>query len=71
MTVLNEIDRFHLALDVIARVEGLRDEATAAARLHFHTMLAEHHDHIRAHGDDMPAIRNWRWPSVSPAAAES
>jgi xylulose-5-phosphate/fructose-6-phosphate phosphoketolase len=64
MTVLNEIDRFHLALDVIARVPSLRDDPAAAeVAAMFRRKLAEHHDYIRAHGEDMPEVRDWRWPS--------
>jgi len=64
MTVLNEIDRFHLALDVIARVPTLRDDPTAAAAAtHFRRALADHHAYIRTNGEDMPEVRNWRWPS--------
>jgi len=62
MTVLNEIDRFHLALDVIARVPRLRESPAAErAAEWFREALARHHDYIRAHGDDMPEIRDWRW----------
>ena len=62
MTVLNDLDRFHLALDVIARVPGLRDDpAAAAAAERFHAQLAEHRRYIVEHGDDMPEIRDWRW----------
>jgi xylulose-5-phosphate/fructose-6-phosphate phosphoketolase len=63
MTVLNDLDRFHLVRDVIAHVPGLaqredgvRTEAFCAAK------LAEHHAYIRAHGEDMPEVREWRWP---------
>jgi xylulose-5-phosphate/fructose-6-phosphate phosphoketolase len=64
MTVLNEIDRFHLALDVIARVPGLVDDPTAAsAAVEFRQALEHHHNYIRAHGDDMPEVREWRWQS--------
>ncbi len=62
MTVMNEIDRFHLVLDVIARVPGLKDDPAAQAAAEFcRGKLAEHFDYIRAHGEDMPEIRNWRW----------
>jgi xylulose-5-phosphate/fructose-6-phosphate phosphoketolase len=63
MTVLNDMDRFHLALDVIARVPRLRNHpaATAAADL-FREKLVEHRAYVTEHGDDMPEIRNWRWP---------
>jgi xylulose-5-phosphate/fructose-6-phosphate phosphoketolase len=63
MTVLNDMDRFHLALDVIARVPRLRNDAAAstAAEL-FRSRLIAHHDYVIEHGDDMPEVRDWRWP---------
>ncbi len=62
MTVVNEIDRFHLVLDVIARVPGLAAApAGAAAAAYCHARLAEHHEYVRAHGEDMPDVRDWRW----------
>ena len=64
MTVLNDLDRFHLVLDVIARVPGLAAEADAVrAAAHCHAMLARHHAYVREHGDDMPEVRDWRWPA--------
>jgi len=62
MTVLNEMDRFHLALDVIARVPRLRNHAAAsvAADL-FRSRLLEHRAYVNEYGDDMPEIRDWRW----------
>ena len=64
MTVLNDLDRFHLVLDVIARVPGLAAEARAAALAeHCRTKLREHARYIRLHGEDMPEIRDWRWPA--------
>jgi xylulose-5-phosphate/fructose-6-phosphate phosphoketolase len=62
MTVVNEIDRFHLALDVLARVPSLaHDRAAAAAAAVFRRKLEEHHHYIRANGEDMPEVRDWRW----------
>jgi xylulose-5-phosphate/fructose-6-phosphate phosphoketolase len=62
MTVLNDLDRYHLGLDVLARVGSLRGDpsAEAAARL-FRDKLVEHHAYITANGQDMPEILNWRW----------
>ena len=60
MAVLNDIDRFHLTLDVIARVPGLADRA-AALSAYLHDKLLEHARYIRQYGDDMPEIRNWAW----------
>jgi xylulose-5-phosphate/fructose-6-phosphate phosphoketolase len=60
MTVLNEIDRLHLALDVIHRVPKLRD-AAAQQEQFLHRRLIEHKLYIDEHGDDMPEIRDWKW----------
>jgi xylulose-5-phosphate/fructose-6-phosphate phosphoketolase len=61
MTVLNEIDRFHLAMDAIARVPGLASRAAHVTQ-HFRGKLIEHAEYIRRYGEDMPAIRDWTWP---------
>jgi xylulose-5-phosphate/fructose-6-phosphate phosphoketolase len=63
MTVVNELDRFHLVLDVIARVPGLAGQPEAArTAAHCREMLARHAAYIREHGEDMPEVRDWRWP---------
>ena len=67
MAVLNEVDRFHLALDVINRVPGL-GQAAARARQSFEEQLAEHKRYIIAHGEDMPEIRDWIWQHPGSAA---
>jgi xylulose-5-phosphate/fructose-6-phosphate phosphoketolase len=62
MTVRNTLDRFHLVLDVIARVPGLATEADAVRLAAYcRERLAEHEVYIRANGDDMPDVRDWRW----------
>jgi len=62
MTVMNDLDRYHLALDVLARVVSLRGDSSAeAAARHFTEKLAEHRAYIVANGEDMPEILNWRW----------
>ncbi len=60
MTVLNELDRFHLALGVIARVPGLAEKVPDVAN-RLREKLAEHRAHVERYGEDMPEIRNWRW----------
>ncbi len=60
MVVLNDLDRFHLAKDVIERVGRLRTKAARLMQL-LHYKLIEHKDYIVKHGDDMPEIKNWRW----------
>ncbi|MGO7593846.1 phosphoketolase family protein [Rhizobium leguminosarum] len=61
MTVLNELDRFHLAIEAIERVPGLKEKAGDALAA-FRGKLAEHHDYVREYGEDMPEVRNWTWP---------
>ncbi len=69
MTVRNDLDRFHLVLDVIARVPGLAGtpEGHALAAL-CHARLAEHHAYVVEHGEDMPDVRDWRWGSAGAGA---
>jgi xylulose-5-phosphate/fructose-6-phosphate phosphoketolase len=61
MTVLNDLDRFHLAGDVIDRVPRLRDVA-AHIKQDLRNKLIEHKRYIVKHGDDLPEIRDWKWP---------
>jgi xylulose-5-phosphate/fructose-6-phosphate phosphoketolase len=60
MAVLNDLDRFHLVLDVINRVPGLAGRAEALQR-EMHETLARHRAYICEHGQDMAEIREWRW----------
>jgi xylulose-5-phosphate/fructose-6-phosphate phosphoketolase len=60
MTVLNDLDRFHLAIDVLDRVPRLRDVA-AHFRQALRNKLIEHTQYVREHGEDMPEIREWQW----------
>ena len=60
MVVLNDLDRFHLAGDVIDRVESLGASA-AYLKQHLSEKLIEHKQYIRRHGEDMPEISDWRW----------
>lgn len=61
MVVLNDLDRFHLAIDVIDRVPRL-SRIGAHAKQAMQDMLIEHKHYIAEHGDDMPEIRDWKWP---------
>jgi xylulose-5-phosphate/fructose-6-phosphate phosphoketolase len=63
MTVLNGIDRFHLCADVIDRLPQLGARA-AYAKQGLRDRLIDHKQYIALHGEDMPAVRNWRWGSV-------
>jgi len=60
MTVLNDMDRFHLAADVIARVPGLSARAAATVAM-LKEKRADHSRYIRENGLDMPEIREWKW----------
>jgi xylulose-5-phosphate/fructose-6-phosphate phosphoketolase len=60
MTVLNDLDRFHLVQDVIDRVAKFRTEG-AALKEYVQNKLIEHKKYIYKHGEDMPEIRNWKW----------
>jgi len=60
MVVMNDMDRFHLVMDVIDRVPGLGVRASDVRR----TMVekrVEHKCYIAVHGEDMPEISEWRW----------
>ncbi|MBX5215585.1 MULTISPECIES: phosphoketolase [unclassified Rhizobium] len=63
MTVLNQLDRYHLAIEAIERVPGLKEKAKDALAA-FHGKLAEHHDYVREYGEDMPEVRDWTWPAA-------
>ena len=60
MVVLNNLDRYQLALDAIRRIPRLADQVDAATARHADT-LQRHKAYICAHGEDMPEVRDWRW----------
>ena len=60
MCVLNNLDRFQLALDVIRRVPRLKS-AVASAEQWYSESIQRHHLYVTENGEDMPEIRNWRW----------
>lgn len=60
MVVMNDLDRFHLADDVIDRVPHLGYKAAHIKQM-LHNKLIEHRQYVREHGEDMPEIRNWKW----------
>ena len=67
MTVLNDLDRFHLVIDTIDRLP--HSEQGAALKELMQRRLLEHSAHIRAYGEDLPEIRNWRWDAPALASA--
>ena len=64
MTVLNDLDRFHLALDVLDRVPRLRVVGARVGQF-LRDKLTLHRLHVEATGEDLPEVQNWRWPSVN------
>ncbi len=60
MTVLNDLDRFHLAGDVVDRVPRLA-RLGAHFKQFLRNKLIEHKEYIVKYGDDMPEIRDWKW----------
>jgi len=61
MAVRNELDRFHLVLNVVKQVPAVGSRA-GEIRQAMNDKLAEHHKYITTHGQDMPEIINWKWP---------
>ncbi len=60
MTVLNDLDRFHLVMDTIDRLPQT-GAAGAALKNKLTAKLVEHNRYVREHGQDLPEIRGWRW----------
>ncbi|MGH8761802.1 MAG: phosphoketolase family protein [Nitrosospira sp.] len=60
MTVLNDLDRFHLVMDVVDRVSKLGSKGARLKQL-MRDKLIEHKQYITRHGEDMPEIRDWQW----------
>ena len=60
MTVLNDLDRFHLVADTVDRLPQLEAQA-GYVRQAMRDKLIEHREYIVTHGEDLPEIRNWRW----------
>ncbi|MBB4320497.1 phosphoketolase [Agrobacterium tumefaciens] len=60
MTVSNKLDRYHLALEAIARIPGFA-ETVSEVIANLRARLDEHNAYVREHGEDLAEIRNWRW----------
>jgi xylulose-5-phosphate/fructose-6-phosphate phosphoketolase len=61
MVVLNNLDRFQLALDVIKRIPRFNDQIEKATARYWDA-IERHKLYVSEHGDDMPEIRHWQWP---------
>ena len=68
MTVLNELDRFHLAIATIDRLPQTGEKGAALKR-QLNEKLIEHRQYIIVHGQDMPDIRAWTWQSSTHATS--
>jgi xylulose-5-phosphate/fructose-6-phosphate phosphoketolase len=62
MVVLNDMDRFHLVMDVVDRVPGLGAGA-ALVRQHMVDARTRHVEYTHQYGEDMPEVRDWVWPA--------
>ncbi|GMA36296.1 hypothetical protein GCM10025876_25000 [Demequina litorisediminis] len=67
MAMLNDIDRFHLAMDVIDRVPRLGTRA-AQLRQNLEDKRLEARRYAREHGADLPEVADWVWPDAGPEA---
>ncbi len=61
MTVLNDLDRFHLVIDAVNRLPQTGSEG-AYLKQQLLDKLVEHKQYIRRYGQDMPEVRDWSWP---------
>jgi len=68
MTVLNELDRFHLVMDAIDRLPQTGDAGRYVKQQLQDTLIA-HKQYINQHGQDMPEIRDWRWGANTSGAS--
>ncbi|MNW56972.1 Xylulose-5-phosphate/fructose-6-phosphate phosphoketolase [compost metagenome] len=67
MVMLNDLDRFHLVIDVIDRVPSLRSKA-AGLRQKMVDARLEARQYTREHGEDIPSVRDWVWPDAGDTA---
>ena len=60
LTILNQVDRFSLAIDVVDRVPRLKDSG-AHVKARLQDQILEHLAYAKEHGVDKPEIRDWKW----------
>ncbi|MCT8999918.1 phosphoketolase family protein [Chelativorans intermedius] len=63
MTVLNGLDRYHLVLSVLDRTQAAKSRGAHLKQM-MQERLLQHHDYIRARGEDMPEVRDWKWTTA-------
>jgi len=61
MVVMNDLDRFHLVMDVIERVPGLQ-RTGAHVKQAMRDRIIDHKHYVHTYGADMPEIKDWTWP---------
>jgi xylulose-5-phosphate/fructose-6-phosphate phosphoketolase len=66
MVMMNDLDRFHLVMDVIDRVPGLDSSAGHVRQLMADKRITSR-AYTREHGDDAPEVANWKWPGALPS----
>jgi xylulose-5-phosphate/fructose-6-phosphate phosphoketolase len=65
MVVLNNLDRYQLALDAIRRIPRFADEVERATARYWDTM-ERHKLYVSEHGQDMPEVQDWHWTPWAP-----
>ncbi len=70
MTVLNDLDRFHLVMDTIDRLPQIGDKGLHVKQ-QLKEKLIEHKQYIEKFGQDLPEIRDWKWPGEVPAESKA
>jgi len=60
MVMMNDLDRYHLVMDVVDRVPGLRSRA-ADLRQHMADARVRARAYTRDHGEDLPEVSGWAW----------
>jgi xylulose-5-phosphate/fructose-6-phosphate phosphoketolase len=63
MVVLNQMSRYHLALEALRRARR-KPEGTEALERHCEEMLERHHSYVREHLEDLPEVREWSWDAA-------
>jgi xylulose-5-phosphate/fructose-6-phosphate phosphoketolase len=70
MVMLNDLDRYHLVIDVIDRVPSLGSTCATLRQQMIDKRIAAR-EYTREHGDDIPEVRDWVWPDARSAGVAS